>query len=233
MRRQAADSTFFLAAAGTFAALVFLAFAQKFYLGWLLQSPHLPLLLQVHATVMTGWALLFALQTALVEKGRIGLHRRLGKIGAGWAVLVVILGCVTTLHASAREVREHTEFASLQLTITGLELTEMSLFAGFVAAAVWLRRRGDYHKRLMLLTLVCMLPSVLPRLPLGYFQSLLSILLGVYAVLVLCIGMDVLRHRRVHPAFATGGLIFATALLLAFLGAQTSLWHAWLSRIVS
>lgn len=167
MRRQAADSTFFLAAAGAFAALVSWPSHRSPTSDGCCKAPTCRCCSRCMPPVMTGWVLLFALQTVLVEKGRIGLHRRLGKIGAGWAVLVVILGCVTTLHASAREVREHTEFASLQLTITGLELTEMSLFAGFVAAAVWLRRRGDYHKRLMLLTLVCMLPSVLPRLPLA------------------------------------------------------------------
>jgi hypothetical protein len=233
MRKQTADGSFFLAASAIFAALVLLAFAQKFYLGWLFKSPHLPLLLQVHGAVMTGWVVLFILQIVLVEMRKIRLHQRLGKVAAGWAALVVILGSITTLHASAREVREHTEIASLQLTITGLELTEMLLFAGFVASAVWLRRQGDYHKRLMLLTLVCMLPSIVPRLPLGLFQSLLSILLAVYAGLALCIGIDVLRHRRLHPAFAAGGAIFAVTLLLAFFGVQTSTWHHFLLKIVS
>ncbi len=189
-----------------FAALVFLflAFAQKFYLGWLVKSPPLSLLLQVHGTVMTGWVALFVVQITLIEMRKTRIHQRLGKLGAGWAVLVIVLGTVTTLHASAREVRGHTEMAPFQLTITGLELTEMLLFAGFVVSAVWLRRRGDYHKRLMLLTLVCMLPSVLPRLPLGLFQSLLSILLAVYAALALCIGIDFLQQRKLHRDAVAG-----------------------------
>lgn len=226
------DSVLFLPVVGVFVALVFMAFARKFYLGWLFHSPQLPLLVTVHAAVMTGWVLLFMVQTVLVASRQVRLHQGLGKIGAGWGALVVIMGCVTTLHASAREVRAHSDVASLQLTITGLELTEMALFAGFVVAAVWMRRRGDYHKRLMLLTLVCMLPSVLPRLPLDYFQSVLSILLGVYAGLALCIGIDVALHRRFHPAFAIGGSIFALVLLSAFLGAQTLAWHDLLRGVV-
>lgn len=233
MTGQAANRSFFMVASILFAALVFLAFAQKFYLGWLVKSPPLSLLLQVHGTVMTGWVALFVVQITLIEMRKTRIHQRLGKLGAGWAVLVIVLGTVTTLHASAREVRGHTEMAPFQLTITGLELTEMLLFAGFVVSAVWLRRRGDYHKRLMLLTLVCMLPSVLPRLPLGLFQSLLSILLAVYAALALCIGIDFLQQRKLHPAFAVGGSIFAGTLLLAFLGAQTAAWHSFLRDIVS
>lgn len=233
MTRHTAGKFFFMVASAMFATLVFLAFAQKFYLGGLFKSPHLSLLLQVHGTVMTGWVALFVVQVVLVETRNIQLHQRLGKLGAAWALLVVVLGTVATLHASAREVRGHTEMAPLQLTITGLELTEMVLFAGFVVSAVWLRRRRDYHKRLMLLTLVCMLPSVLPRLPMALFQSLLSILLAVYTVLVLCIAIDFLQQRKFHPAFVAGGSILAGTLLLAFLGAQTITWQNFLRDIVS
>jgi hypothetical protein len=233
MTKQAADKSFFVIASALFAILVFLAFAQKFYLGWLFKTPSLSLFLQLHGMVMTGWVTLFVVQVALVETRHLRIHQRLGKFGAAWAGLVVVFGTAATLHASAREVREHTELAPLQLTITGLELTEMLLFAGFVTSAVWLRRRGDYHKRLMMLTLLCMLPSVLPRLPWGVFQSLSSILLGVYAALVLCIGIDVLQQRKRHPAFVIGGSILAGTLLLAFLGAQTSAWQNFLRDILS
>ena len=84
----------------------------------------------------------------------------------------------------------------------------------------------------MLLTLVCMLPSVLPRLPLGLFQSLLSILLAVYGALVLCVGIDTLRHRRLHPAFAIGGAVFVLVMQLAFCGMQTPAWHGFLTRLL-
>jgi hypothetical protein len=85
-------------------------------------------------------------------------------------VLVIVLGSATTLAASAlaasaREVHQHTRFAPIQVTVTGLELVQMLLFAGLVFVAITLRRRPDYHKRLMLLTIACFLPSVLARLP--------------------------------------------------------------------
>lgn len=233
MPREAADRPFFVTAAALFVALVFLAFAQRYYLGWLFKSPHLSPFLQLHGAIMSGWVLLFIVQTGLVETGNVRWHRKLGTVGAYWAVLVVAIGTTATLRASIREVRAHTDIAPIQITITGLELVEMLLFAGFVASAVWLRRRGDYHKRLMLFTLVCMLPSVLPRLPLGLFQSLLSILLAVYGALALCIGVDVLRHRRLHPAFAVGGTVFVLMMQSAFFSMQTRAWHSFLTRLLS
>ena len=56
----------------------------------------------------------------------------------------------------------------MQVTVTGLELVQMFLFAGLVFAAITLRRRPDYHKRLMLLTIACLLPSALARVPVDF-----------------------------------------------------------------
>ena len=223
-------SLIYLSASAIFAALVFVAFAHQYYLASLFKSPQLPTLLRVHGAVMTGWVLLLVTQSTLVSAHRVQWHRQLGMFGAAWAVLVVIMGCAATLHASAREVRGHTDIAPLQLTITGLELVQMLLFAGFVACAVWLRRRGDFHKRLMLLTIICMLPSIFPRLPFDLFPSMISILLAVYASLAICIGVDTLVYRRLHPAFGWGGAVFVVALQLAFFGAYTTAWRDFLAR---
>jgi hypothetical protein len=223
----------YLVASAVFVALVFAAFARKFYLAWLFHSPALSILLLIHGTVMSGWVVLLIAQSALIAAGKTKLHRRVGVFGAFWAGLVVVLGSVTTLHASAREVREDSPMASLQLTITGLELVQMVAFLCLVAAAVWLRNRGDYHKRLMLLTIACMLPSIFPRLPFDTFTSFSAILVGTYGYLAICIGLDTLRHRRLHPAFAWGGALFVVALQLALLGARTSAWQHFLARAVS
>ena len=109
----------------------------------------------------------------------------------------------------------------------------MLLFALLVAGAVWLRRRGDFHKRLMLLTIFTMLPSVFPRLPASFFPTNEAILLAVDAALIIFIGVDTIQHRRLHPAFGWGGVMIAAALHLAFLGAYTSVWRNFLSGLLS
>lgn len=197
-----------------FAALVFWTFARTYYLRAFLHRPPLPALLHIHGVVMTGWVVLLAVQSGLITARRVQWHRWLGTFGAGWAVLVVILGTVTTLHASAREVHNHTAFADLQVRITGLELVQMILFATFAATAIWFRKRTDYHKRLMLLTIGCMLPSALARLPIDNMTNLF-ILAGLNLFVLACVGIDSVRNRRLHPAFAFG----AGALLLAINGA--------------
>jgi hypothetical protein len=233
-RARSAGRTFpYLGASIVFAALVFYVFAKPYYLGWWSGAPPLARLVQVHGAVMTGWVVLLVVQSGLIAARRTRWHRRLGAFGAAWALLVVILGSATTIHAAAREVRGHTEMETLQLTITGLELVQMLLFAVFVASAILLRRRVDHHKRLMLLTILCMLPSVIPRLPVGLFQSILSILLTVYTVLVVVIAVDTYRERRLHPAFAWGGGVFFAALQLAYLVTSTSAWQRALASVVT
>ena len=150
-------------------------------------------------------------------------HRRLGVFGAAWAALVVLLGSVTTLHAAAREVHAQSQRAPIQVAITGLELLQMLFFAGLVTLAILWRRRTDIHKRLMVLTIACMLPSVLSRLPVDFMTNWL-ILLGLDGFVATCIAVDTLRNHRLHPALAWGGGLFVGTFHLAFYAMQTPAW---------
>ena len=99
------DRRLYLGASLVFFALVFWTFARTFYLKPLFGTPALPALLHIHGAVMSGWVVLLVVQSGLIAVHRVRWHRRLGVFGAVWAVLVVILGSVTTLNAAAREVR--------------------------------------------------------------------------------------------------------------------------------
>jgi len=197
------DRRFFVGAAIAIALIVFFGFARSYYLRSLFGMPALPLLVHIHGLVMTGWVVLLAVQSSLIAAHRVQWHRRVGVFGAVWAVLVVILGTTTTLHAAAREVRGHTAFAGIQVFITTLDLLQMALFAGFVTVAILLRSRPDYHKRLMLLTIACMLPDALARLPVSFMTNSLT-LLGLGVFVFGCVAIGTLRHRRLHPAFGWG-----------------------------
>jgi hypothetical protein len=211
--------------AGMFLMLVFLTFARPYYLKWVFGTPPLSRLIHIHGIVMTGWVVLLVAQASLVATRRIQWHKRLGTAGAMWAVLVVILGATTTLSAAAREVRAHTAIAALQVSVTGLELVQMLLFAVLVTVALVLRQRVDVHKRLMLLTIACMLPSAVGRLPFDFINNFV-ILLSLDAFVILCVGIDTLVHRRLHPAFAWGASLILVALHLAFQVAMSSWWQS-------
>jgi hypothetical protein len=213
-----------------FLALVFWTFARTFYLKPFFGTPPLSALLHIHGAVMTSWVVLLAAQTTLIAAHRVSWHRWLGIFGSVWAVLVVLLGSITTLHAAEREVRGHTGFAASQVTITSLDLLQMLFFAGFVALAILQRRRPAYHKRLMLLTIACMLPDALARLPVSFMtqateaQLNLRIMIGLDVFIFIVVGLDTLWQRRLHPVFAWGGLLFVVAFHVALYFSQTPAW---------
>jgi hypothetical protein len=229
--RRPFERRYYIGISVAFLALVFWTFARTFYLQPLFGTPALPLLLNIHGAVMTGWVILLVVQSSLIAAHRVRWHRRLGWFGIVWAGLVVMLGSVTTVNAAAREVRHHTAFASSQVLITGLDLIQMVFFAVLVAAAVWFRNRSDYHKRLMLLTIVCMLPDALARLPVSFMTNQL-ILVGLYGFVVVSVAIDTLRNRRLHPVFGWGGAIVLGTFNIALYAMRRPEWIAFGKRVL-
>lgn len=226
------ERRFYLGTALVFLALVLWTFARTFYLKLVFGTPALPLLVHIHGVVMTGWPVLLVVQTSLIASRRVQWHRRVGIFGAVWAGLVVLLGTLTTLHAAAREVQGHTPRAPGQVFITTLDLLQMLLFAAYVTAAILLRHRPDYHKRFMVMTIACMLPDALARLPVSFMTNGL-ILLGLDGFVIACVAIDTLRHRRLHPAFGWGGLLFMVTFHVALVTAGTHTWIAFASGFLS
>ena len=233
------DRRMYLGASLVFLVLVFWTFARTYYLKSLFGTPPLSVLLHIHGAVMSGWVALLVVQTSLIAAKRVQWHRRLGLLGLGWASLVVIVGSITTLHAAAREVSRHTNFAASQIIITSLDMLQMLFFGCYVTIAVWQRNRPDYHKRLMLLTIACMLPDALARLPVPFMAQAteselnLRIMLGLDLSILICVGLDTLWHRRLHPAFGWGALLFVVAFHLALYFTKTQAWITFGESLVS
>ena len=233
------DRRLYLGSSLIFLALVFWTFARTFYLKSFFDTPPLSALLHIHGVVMSGWVVLLVIQTSLIAAHRVQWHRRLGVFGAVWAALVVVVGSITTLHAAVREVRAHTDFAASQVVITSLDLLQMLFFAGFVAIAVWQRHRPDYHKRLMALTIACMLPDALARLPVSFMVGAaevdlnLQIMLGLDVFILMLVGLDTIWHRRLHPDFAWGAFLFVAVFHLALHFTQSRAWIAFGESLLS
>ncbi len=236
-RRRAAspeaEHHFFAWLAGSIVILVFVGFARTYYLHSLFGMPALTRFLHFHGAVMTGWIVLFAVQTFLITSNRIPIHRILGAFGAGYALLVVLIGTTATLVAARREVRAHSEFVSSVLTVLALELTQMALFASLVALGVWLRNRNDYHKRLMLLATFCILPNPIVRLFVWVGLGSNIMTLGFWTSLVTAVALfDSIRNRRMHPAFGFGATIIVVFLYLVYFGSRTPLWQHFAANTV-
>lgn len=195
-----------------------------------------------HGAVFGAWLLFFLTQTILVPNGRIAVHRRLGYLGTGLAVLMVVTGYVTSI-AMAR--RGYDLSGDLMYTgpdalfILAFQLGDLASFGLLVGVAVWYRRRPDVHKRLMLLAVVgALTPAALTHIW-GHSPALREIkapiiLIPLIPLLFAGAVHDRLSRGRIHPVsvWVPLALLLWTALRVAVI-APSEAWHrvaAWLIR---
>lgn len=229
--RRSPDRRFFVAAAIGALVIVFAGFAHTYFLKFLFDTPALPWLVQLHGAVMTAWFLLFFAQTSLIARHRTDLHSRLGVIGAALVVVMVVLGIVVVVIAATREVHAHTQDVPFFLMLLAADPFTLLVFAAMVATAIAMRRRrGDVHKRLMLLATLSLTSVAIGRLP---FPSFTYFWLAYGIVLFVPVIIDTVRNRRLHPVFGWGAPSLLLSLYLVVRLASTPTWMRFAERLVS
>ncbi len=201
-RPVAGDEGFFLRAAIAMALVIVAGFSTQLAMGR--SSFASPPLVHAHAIVFMGWITLYVTQNVLVATDRVSLHRRLGWIGAGWIVLMLVLGFAVTV-AMAR--RGQVPFFFRPLHFLVFDPVSLLAFAGLTAAAIKLRRRTEWHRRLHYCgTALLMGPGFgrllpMPLLAPWAFEATFAAVMIFPAVGVLS---DLRRRGQVHPAWKWG-----------------------------
>lgn len=164
-------------------------------------------LVRIHGLIMLTWVALFLVQTLLVARQRADLHKRLGIFGALLALAVVVADTATLITACRLGGKHLPPGASAPLFLA-FGVFGLSTFTVLVGAALLLRERAsDWHKRLMLLAAILLLDAALSRF-IGVYTSWTVDSSTVRNLLALaCVAVDTVRNRRLHPAFALGGLL--------------------------
>jgi len=203
------DRWFAIAMVLALGALVMLGFWPS-YFGPLLTGRPLvrPWVMHVHGAVFTGWMGLLLVQVLLVSFRRVGLHRTLGFISIGYALLLVTLGLWVSFAAPIAHIRAGEWTVDQAASFLLLPLVDMLLFAGFFGAAVLYRRRPEYHKRLMFAATLALVFAAVGRI----FDSSLSGFLIVWlSPLAAAMVFDRVSRGRVHPVNVVAFGIFVVA----------------------
>ena len=221
-------------AVGTF-LIVFIGFARTFYLKVLFGTRPLPFYLHLHGLIFTTWFVLFFVQARLVARHRVDLHQRLGIFGAFLAPLGACMAMGVSIHAMRRSYLANPDWLANNLRPFALDLGSSLTFALLVAAALYFRRRGDIHKRLMVLASCSLLLPAIGRIPLHFIMAGgLRGLVGLTEVAPLvCIFYDTVEHRHLHPAFAWGGAAVLSAFPAFLLIGSTNVWLNFSTWLVS
>lgn len=230
-RRIDSERRFYLVAAIATAVVVLVGFARTYYLKGAFGTPSLSTLVHLHGLVMTAWVALFIGQATLVAARRVDLHRRLGIFGAFVAAAVFVVGVATAIEGARHGVSP----GPPPLVFLAIPLGVIAVFAIFVAAAIANRRRGDWHKRLMLLASVSILTPAIARIPVESFQAggILLFMAVTDLFAIACAAWDASRNRRLHPAFAGGVAFLVVSHVIMLVVAKSSWWPDVAKWIVS
>lgn len=212
MDTELSERLFFLRMAYAIAVTVLLGFGGFAALG--ISSFLSPWWVHLHALSFMAWIVLFMAQNTLAVRGAMPQHRQLGRVGAllaGWMVLLGLVLTPVTLYV------QRVPPVFTPAFFLALDWVNIVCFAGLVFAALYLRRQTDWHRRLMFCATVCVIAPAVGRLQLIATNQMTAwVVVGALLVFVgVGVAADILRYRRVHPAYAAGGgAIFLMAPLI-------------------
>jgi hypothetical protein len=135
---------------------------------------------------------------------------------------VLVVGTVTAIDAA----RRGSSPGPPPLAFLAVPLGDMLVFATLVGMGLYFRQRSDIHRRLMLLSSVCMLSAAFARIPLDFVRTGGPLLyFGLADLFVLaCVVYDTRMNRRLHPAFGWGALLVVASHPLRLMLAGTPAW---------
>ena len=116
----------------------------------------------LHALLFMSWLVLFIVQTSLVARHRVKVHRKLGYFGVGLAAAMIVVGGRTAVEAARLGAVPPGAKPWNFIAIPFGDITTFAIF--FLGAVLW-RNQKDKHKRLMILASACLMPAALVRWP--------------------------------------------------------------------
>jgi hypothetical protein len=204
---------FFLTSALVMAAIIVVGFSTQAAMGR--SSFAAPWPVHLHALVFMGWVAIYVAQNVLVTRGTMALHRRLGWIAAMWLIPMVVMGTWMTL-AMVRRGQAPFFFQPAQFLV--FNPVSVLVFAGLTVAAIVLRRRTQWHRRLHFCGMANLLGPAFGRLlpmPLLSPFAFEATFLAVLVLPVVGVVADLRRRGTVHPAWWWGiGVLVAQIVLV-------------------
>ena len=227
---QGGNHLFYILGAVAVAVTVLVGFAKTYYLKTVFGTPSLTPLLHLHGLVMTLYVAIFIVQTWLVASHRTRIHRRLGVFGALLAAVVLVVGTTTIIVGTKLG-----HFPSPPpFRVPAIPLGELVVFGTLVTIGLYYRSKREIHRRLMLLSIFSLLPPAVGRIPMTFIENhdLLMPAMLPDLIMLAFVAYDTLKFRRLHPAFAWGGLLIIATRPLCLMIGNTDAWLQFASWLV-
>jgi len=188
--------------------------------------------LHLHGAAFTTWMLLLVVQSTLISAGRVDIHRRLGVAGAVLGACMMVLGA----YVAISRLRAGLLGAPPGVSVAGvlaIALATVVVFPTLFGSALLLRRRTDYHKRLVLLATCELVLAAVARLP-GVAAGGPAAFFGVTDLFVVALVVyDLSTRGRIHPATLWGGLFFIASQPLRLVIGSSGPWQSFATWLAS
>jgi hypothetical protein len=183
-------------------------------------------LVHLHGIAFMAWVGLFVTQAWLATHGPISLHRRLGWIGAGWILVLLLMGSLISIDVTQRGTAPF--FFQPQNFLIANPLSAI-VFAALAWTAIRLRRQTDWHMRLHICAMTAIIGPAFGRLlPMPLLIPYAFEIAGLAGLLFPVAGMvhDWRKFGRVHPAWYWGVGAFLAIIPVSHIIADSAMGDA-------
>jgi len=226
-RRATAEERFFMTSAVAMAIVIVAGFSFNAIMGR--STIFSPISVHLHGVLFMGFLGLYVTQSFLIASGNVAVHKRLGWLAA---VMVpsMIAAALYVIVAMLR--RGAVPFFFTPIYFLAMDTMILAGFVVLVVAAIRMRRRTDWHRRLMFCAMAAFTGNGLGRLlpmPLlipyaGEAAVAASLAFPIWGIL-----SDRRRNGRIHPAWLCGIAVIVGGQLIAELVTHSplglSLYH--------
>lgn len=122
--------------------------------------PTEPLLHHVHGALMGSWIALLVIQPVLYQRGKLQLHRTLGRWGV-YLLVPAIVACGLLMVRRMVQQQDAPPFIIHQLAY--LDLASLIVFPALVVLSIYNARNVQLHARYIVCTVLLLMPPALTR----------------------------------------------------------------------
>lgn len=226
------ESRFFSGLASVMAFVVCAALVQNHYLAETLPGQALRSapqgVIALYDGVLAAWMILLVVQTTLVRKGLMNLHRSIGVGGMVLAILLLTLGAYGAIVAANYPAGWAGASVPPDVYLI-LPIVDFVLFGAYVAMAYTKRHGRKAHKRWIILATINLLGTAIAQiLPTAWMEVSGFFLVFVFAdIFIIAILLwDLQSLGRLHPVTLWGGLLLVASQPLRLAFAGTATWQA-------